>query len=159
MDSEQIAGLTAEMKGQLWFIDKVDKRLKSRVEDGLDTPGQLDSVAYQIHNLYCSVEDLLKFVASAFENNIGASGGWHRILLLRMSQPVVGIRPALLSEESLLLMDKLRSFRHLVRHAYGMEIELPQLQPNIINAVQLYPLIERDINNFLAQLSESESGE
>ena len=158
MDSEQIAGLTAEMKGQLWFIEKVDKRLKSRVEDGLDTPGQLDSVAYQIHNLYCSVEDLLKFIANTFENNMGASGGWHRILLLRMSQPVAGIRPALLSEEFLLLMDKLRSFRHLVRHTYGMDIELAQLRPNIDNAVQLYPLIERDVNDFLAQLTEAEDG-
>lgn len=144
------------MKGQLWLIDKVDKRLRSRVDDGLNTPGQLDSVAYQIHNLYCAIEDLLQYVASTFENNVGSDGGWHRLLLLRLSQPIKGIRPALLSEDLLILMDKLRSFRYLFRHAYGSDMELIQLKPNLDNALQLYPLVERDIDNFLRELAESQ---
>ncbi len=68
---------------------------------GLDTPGQLDSVAYQLHNYYGAVENLLKMVATAFENQIGMGGEWHRTLLLRMSQPVLGIRPAFLTEPTL----------------------------------------------------------
>ncbi len=71
MDSERLASLTAELKGQLWLMEKVNTRLCYGLDAGLDTPGQLDSIAYQIHNLYCSVEDLLKLVAKAFENNIG----------------------------------------------------------------------------------------
>ncbi|NJN21039.1 MAG: hypothetical protein HC812_07425 [Leptolyngbya sp. RL_3_1] len=45
----------------------------------------MDSVAYQIHNLYCAAEDLLTLIAKAFENRIGSGGEWHRTLLLRMS--------------------------------------------------------------------------
>ncbi|EDX83877.1 hypothetical protein S7335_1574 [Synechococcus sp. PCC 7335] len=155
MDSERLAGLTAELKGQLWLIEKVNVRLQSRLNAGLDTPGQLDSVAYQIHNLYCSIEDLLKLVAKAFENNVGTGENWHKVLLLRLSQPIEGIRPALLSEASWDVLDQLRGFRHLVRHAYGKDIELTQLQVNITAAQKLYQLIEQDIHTFVAELEKT----
>ncbi|MEO0807489.1 MAG: hypothetical protein AAFY33_14400 [Cyanobacteria bacterium J06643_4] len=153
MDREQVAGLTAEMKAQFRLMEQVSDKLDSRISDGLDTPAQLESIAYQIHNLYCSVEDLLKLVASTFENHIGSKGNWHEILLLRMSQPIEGIRPAFLSEETFGLMRKLKNFRHMFRHAYGADIELDQLRGNIVAAQKLYDLIDRDMNTFLSQLT------
>ena len=156
MDSEQILSLTSEVKGQLWLIEKVSDRLQSRISDGLDTPAQLDSVAYQIHNLYCSIEDLLKLIAKAFENNIGRGRDWHRVLLLRMSQPIEGIRPAFLSADSWEMLDQLRGFRHVVRHAYGKDIELTQLQVNVVVAQKLYDLIAQDIDVFLSQIAPLE---
>lgn len=152
MDSERVSSLATELRGQLWLIEKVSDRLQSRIGDGLDTPGQLDSVAYQIHNLYCSVEDLLNIVAKTFENNVGKGREWHRILLLRMSQPVEGIRPAFLSTESWEVLDQLRGFRHVVRHAYGKDIELTQLQVNITAGQKLYELIDKDIHAFIEAL-------
>lgn len=155
MDSERIASLASELRSQLWLIQKVSNRLLSRINDGLDTPGQLDSIAYQIHNLYCSVEDLLKLVAKTFENNVGKGGDWHRILLLRMNQPVKGIRPAFLSEASWEILDQLRGFRHVVRHAYGKEIEITQLRVNIGAAQKLYQSISKDVESFINELDES----
>ena len=81
---------------------------------GLEHPSQLDGAAFQTHNLYYAVEDLLKLVDKNFENYIGSGSDWHCVLLLRMSQPVRGIRPAFLREDSLAAMNKLRSFRHFV---------------------------------------------
>ncbi|MEO0735846.1 MAG: hypothetical protein AAFZ35_03445 [Cyanobacteria bacterium J06649_12] len=154
MERERLAGLTAEIKGQWRLIEKVSERLQTRVEEGLDTPAQLDSVAYQIHNLYCSIEDLLKLIANTFENRIGTTGEWHRILLLRLSQPVDGIRPAFLSDESFDLLNQLRSFRHMFRHAYGTDIQSRQLEPNIDIALQAFKLISQDIRHFLEHLTE-----
>lgn len=154
MERERLAGLTAEINGQWRLIERVSNRLEARVDEGLGTPGQLDSVAYQIHNLYCSIEDLLKLIASAFENQVGTTGEWHRILLLRLSQPVEGMRPAFLSEELFDLLNQLRSFRHMFRHAYGTDIRLRQLEPNIDIALQASKLISQDISQFLEQLTE-----
>ena len=153
MERERLAGLTAEIKGQWRLIERVSNRLQTRVDEGLNTPGQLDSVAYQIHNLYCSIEDLLKLIANAFENRIGTNSEWHRVLLLRLSQPVEGTRPAFLSDESFDYLNQLRSFRHMFRHAYGTEIELSQLQPNINKAIQVSNSISKDIQRFLKQLN------
>jgi hypothetical protein len=53
-------------------------------------------------------------------------------------------------------MNKLRSFRHLIRHAYGTEIELTQLQVNLNSAQKLYELIQQDIEAFIEKLTEAE---
>lgn len=157
MEREQVAGLTAELTAQLRLIERVYQRLDNRVSLGLDTPAQLDSVAYQIHNLYCAVEDLLKLLAHAFENRIGAGSEWHRTLLLRLSQPVQGVRPAFLSEETFDVLNRLRGFRHFVRHGYGAEIEINQLRTNFDLAVRLKALITQDLHLFLEQISSGET--
>jgi uncharacterized protein YutE (UPF0331/DUF86 family) len=157
MEQERIAGLTAELTAQMRLIERIYQRLDNRLSLGLETPAQLDSVAYQIHNLYCAVEDLLKLVASAFENSIGSSSEWHRTILLRLSQPVQGIRPALLSEETFDVLNRLRGFRHFVRHAYGAEVEITQLRTNLDLSFQLKPLLTKDIQLFLAQMSPTET--
>lgn len=51
MDREQVAGLTAEMRAQFRLMGQVSDKLASRISDGLDTPAQLESTAYQIHSL------------------------------------------------------------------------------------------------------------
>lgn len=51
-------------------------------------------------------------VAAHFENQISDTARWHSVLLQRMSQEIPGIRPAVLSQESYLLLNSLRGFRH-----------------------------------------------
>lgn len=153
MEREQAAGLTAELTAQLRLIEWVYERLNDRESLGLDTPAQLDSIAYQIHNFYRAVEDLLKLVAHASENRIGAGSEWHRTLLLRLSQPVPGIRPAFLSEQTFDGLNRLRGFRHFVRHGYRAEIEVNQLRTNFDLVIQLKALISQDLHLLLEQIS------
>lgn len=153
MDRLDRARLQADLYGQLMLIDQVDHRLRQRVAAGLGTPAQLESITYQIHNLYCAVEDLLKIVATTFENHIGNGGQWYRVLLLRLSQLIPDVRPAFLSVTTLQLLNPLRSFRHFIRHAYGSEIELTQLQVNLDLALSVREQISQDIINFLENLA------
>jgi uncharacterized protein YutE (UPF0331/DUF86 family) len=152
MDRDDVAGLSAELRAQLRLFARVYQRLQDRLALGLDNPAQLDSVAYQIHNLYCAAEDLLKLVAKAFENRIGSGGDWHRTLLLRMSEPVPGLRPALLSEELFDAMNRLRGFRHFVLHAYLTEIDPAQLRTNLNLATSLAEALPKAVQRFLSQL-------
>ena len=66
------------------------------------------------------------------------------------------IRPAFLSEPTLDVMNRLRNFRHMFRHAYGTDIELDQLRSNLVAGQKLYDLIAQDIDNFLSQLTSAE---
>lgn len=153
MDRERAASLTAELKAQLRLVERVHERLQNRVSLGLESPAELDSAAYQIHNFYGAIEDLLKLVANAFENRIGTDGEWHRTLILRLSQSVQGVRPALLSEETFDALSRLRAFRHFVRHGYGSEIEITQLRANLELTERLHGLFPQDLQRFLAQIS------
>jgi hypothetical protein len=78
--------------------------------------------ALKVQQLYTAIEDLLKQVAKSFENHVQDLAIFHKELLIRLHTTIPSIRPCLLSEESFLLLDKLRAFRHFIRHAYDCEL-------------------------------------
>lgn len=83
--------------------------------------------ALKTQQFFTALEDLFKQVAKSFENHIEDLGSYHRELLIRMNIDVPNIRPALLTQQSFLFLDKIRAFRHFIRHAYDCELEEKQL--------------------------------
>ena len=77
-----------------------------------ETYSLIESAAYQLHNLFNAIEDLLKIVANAFENSIADLSRKHTELLDRMTLDIKGIRPSLLSAECASYLHELRAFRH-----------------------------------------------
>jgi hypothetical protein len=55
------------------------------------------------------------------------------------------------------VLNRLRGFRHFVRHGYGAEIEINQLRTNLDLAIQLQTLINQDLNRFLEEISIDET--
>ncbi len=150
MDTKSWALLEADLAAQQATVDRVFMLLIQRSE-GLSSENleQLESTAYQLHNLYGAVEGLLKVIATYFENNISDSSRWHSLLLQRMTQPVQGIRPAVLSSQTYEALNTLRAFRHFFRHAYGIPIDFAQLQSNLEKAKLMYPQLTQEILSFL----------
>lgn len=153
MDKNALAVFKADIQAQMALVNRIFSLVEERAT-GLtaDDPIRLESVAYQIHNLYNAIEDLLKLVAAHFENQITDTAHWHTALLRRMNQEVTGIRPALLSEECYIILNSLRGFRHFFRHAYGVPIDYAQLKINLDKARQLNSLLEKDLENFLNRI-------
>jgi len=79
--------------------------------------------ALKTQQLYTAVEDLLKSTAVTFENNIDSPQSYHIELLKRMKLDIPDIRPAVISEPSFKILDKLRGFRHFIRHGYDYELD------------------------------------
>lgn len=153
MDEKAVAVLHADVKGQMTLIDEVAGKLKERAA-GLQAENeiQLESVAYQLHNLYGAVEELLKIIAGHFENQVADASRWHIELLRRMKQEIPGVRPALFSNQTFALLNGLRSFRHFFRHAYTAPIEYAQLVINLEKARQLLPALHQDVARFLERI-------
>lgn len=153
MDKNTLIVLRADITAQMSVVKTISSLIEVRAE-GLhkDDPVRLESVAYQIHNFYNAIEDLLKIIAAHFENQISDTARWHSVLLQRMSQEIPGIRPVLLSRESYLLLNSLRGFRHFFRHAYGVPIDYEQLQINFNKSLQLYSYLDRDLKQFFEAL-------
>ena len=154
MEERDLAILKADLAAQLQSVERVFVMLEQRAT-GLtpDNSEKLESVAYQLHNFYSAIEDLLKIVATYFENNVSDTARWHSLLLQRMTQPVQGVRPAVIAVESYALLNALRAFRHFFRHAYGITIDFAQLQSNLEKARQLKPMFDRDLRIFLQALN------
>ena len=150
MEKGRLSLLRASIKAQGTEIERIFERIEERRRGKGEA--NLESLAYQLHNLYCAFEDLMKIVADFFENHIDDSAHYHSALLWRMKMPIEGVRPALLSETSYKLLDSLRAFRHVFRHAYSYEIDPNKLALVVEDALKLRGLYQRDIDRFLEQL-------
>jgi len=104
--------------------------------------------ALKTQQLFTALEDLMKQIAKAFENHIEDLGSFHREILLRMNTEVPTIRPAVLSNESFVLLDKLRAFRHFIRHGYGCELDEKQLRALQEQMRLRFSLLETDLSTF-----------
>ena len=156
MEKAKLAILEAELSRQKQEIDKIyakidERRLRINNETGIE------SLAYQLHNLYCAYEDLFKIVAAAFENNIEEGITWHKELLRRMTISIKGIRPNLISEKSMNLLSELRSFRHFFRHAYGYELDPGKVKLVLEKAAGLKEAFTKDVNKFLSNLKSGKT--
>lgn len=69
MEKEKLAILEAELTKQRQEIEKIYSKIKQRSAK-LDNEAEIESLAYQLHNLYCAYEDLFGIISDAFENNI-----------------------------------------------------------------------------------------
>ena len=155
MDPDRFVAFAAQVRAQLLEIAAIYGRIDER--ERVSGPAGHESLALQLHNLYSAAEGLFKIVADTCENHVAAGSGYHTALLKRMRVAVPGVRPAAVSGEALSLLDTLRRFRHVVRHAYSAEIDARQLRIVVEDARALRPLLWRDAEAFLAELDPGDS--
>ena len=150
MEEERLSLLRASIEAQSKEIERIFAKVEERRHG--KSAVELESLAYQLHNLYCAFEDLFRIVADFFENRIYDRTRYHWELLRRMKLPIEGVRPALLSEESYRLLDSLRAFRHFFRHAYSYELDPRKVALVVEDALELRKVYQQEIERFLAQL-------
>ncbi|MGQ9631105.1 MAG: ribonuclease toxin HepT-like protein [bacterium] len=149
MEEERLSLLRASINAQGEEIERIFARVEERRRG--EGVAYLESLAYQLHNLYCAFEDMFKIIADFFENRIEDLTKYHRELLWRMKISIEGVRPALLSEESYRLLDSLRAFRHVFRHAYSYELDPQKVALVAEDALKLRALYRGEIDRFLEQ--------
>lgn len=104
--------------------------------------------AMRAQQLFTCIEDLFKHIAKSFENHIHDLKQFHKELLLRMSLEILDIRPAVISQKSFVILDKLRSFRHFARHAYDCELDENELKILQNRLKKEFEFVIGDLNNF-----------
>jgi hypothetical protein len=105
--------------------------------------------ALKTQQLYTAVEDLLKSTAVTFENNIDSPQSYHIELLKRMKLDIPDIRPAVISEPSFKILDKLRGFRHFIRHGYDYELDKDELLLLQNKITESFMSVSNDIDSFV----------
>jgi hypothetical protein len=151
VDENRIAVFLAEFDYQTREIDRIYKIIQIRTPSDAKNPMPdevVESIGYWLHNLYCAYEDLFKIICSFWENNITSDSGYHSSLLKRMVLGIEGIRPALLSEESFRILDQLRGFRHVFRHAYAHGLDEERILILLNRIKSSNPVIEKDLAKF-----------
>ena len=152
MKKEPIAILMGYFTRQMELIEGI---LKEIYDTKPSKRAETTHLAYLLHNLYCSLENLFQEVAKTFENKVEDPAKYHRELLKRMYMDIPGIRPKLLSHESYRILDELRGFRHIFRHAYDYELD-PERIDNLKQKISVnWDHIKKDIHSFMSFLQDT----
>lgn len=110
--------------------------------------------ALKTQQFYTALEDLFKQIAKAFENHIDNSEAFHKELLARMNTDIPKMRPKVISNQAMLFLDKLRAFRHFIRHAYDCELDTHELQIIQDKLKSDFGLVEHDLQQFRQYVEE-----
>lgn len=155
---EQIRLLQAEIRSNLDSIRQVYQEIAALGPQA--TGSQQDIVlGYYIHVLYGLFENLFVQIAEQFGNNIADKAQWHTQLLKRMTLDVKPIRPAVISQKAYICLNELRSFRHLFRNAYLLQLDPDRLNLVLREAMTLESIYEAEMNaflDFLEQLAQTD---
>ena len=151
MDKGAFAVFEAELRARSWDISRIGGRIEERLETFAQRAEGIDSMGYQLHNLYGAFEQLFEEVARFFENQIDEAR-YHADMIRRMQLEIQGIRPALLSAETASDLDELRRFRHLFRHAYAADLDPGKVADLAAKVAHLQRNFARDFERFLTLL-------
>lgn len=151
MDKGAFSILEAELRARSRDIDRIGGRIEERLSAFAHSAEGIDSMGYQLHNLYGAFEQLFEEVARFFENQIDEVR-YHADMIRRMQLEIQGIRPALLSAETAADLDELRRFRHLFRHACAAELDPDKVADLAAQAMRTQRTFARDFERFLARL-------
>lgn len=108
----------------------------------------VESAGYWLHNLYSAHEDLFKLVAGFWENSLKLNGEFHVQLLKRMLLNIKDVRPALLSKASYIILNELRGFRHVFRHAYSYGLEKERVGVLLRKVIGQQDIVLKDLQTF-----------
>jgi len=127
---EKLTVFLAEVSAQVGEIEQIHATVSLKAQ-ALKKDSKNEDLAanlgYKLHNLYSAYETLFKVVASFFENQVDQTATYHIGLLKRMRLEIEGIRPGLISAETFAVLDELRGFRHVFRHAYDYCLDADRL--------------------------------
>jgi hypothetical protein len=154
--SEKYLLLERSIQHDLQIIAQIFKAIAtatdSQTEADEASESELIVLAYRLHNLYNAFENIFQNIATTFENAVDDSARWHAQLLQRMRLDIRPLRPAVIDKAAYETLDELRRFRHLFRHSYDLELDAQRLQLVLTKALQLEPLYQPQMEQFLGFL-------
>ncbi len=110
-----------------------------------------------LHDFYTCCERIFRRIAVEMNGGFEETEQWHKTLLYRMTVPVEGARPPVLSEELAAELDEYLAFRHVFRNIYGFELKgervirlserLPEVAGGLKDEIRAFrKLLERELD-------------
>lgn len=111
-----------------------------------------------LQDFYNSCERVFKRVSSEINGGHYEGESWHKELLYRMTIPVAGVRPALLSEELAAVLDEYLAFRHVFRNIYGFELKGERVVRLSAGLDRVASRFSEEVSSFLRRLHSAGGG-
>jgi len=124
--------LAERIRSEVTDLDKLVSRAERAVvashQHTDDQDLYFDSAALSLHDLYSGLERIFRQIAATVDNDVPSNQEWHRDLLRLMKDEIPGVRPAVLSSDSVSALDEYLWFRHVVRNIYAFSLIPDQIE-------------------------------
>jgi hypothetical protein len=149
------ARIRAEVSDLGEVVDRAERLLaKARATGDED---YLDGVALKLHGFYSGVERVFESIARDLDGSVPTGPGWHRDLLVQMTAPVAGVRPAVIGVGARQCLDEYRGFHHVVRNVYTTHLRPLRVRELADGLRDCYTTLARDAGalcDFLERLGQ-----
>ena len=153
MDELSFITLSSELRADVAVA--LDALVTAKARFAMGTIEGMEACAFHLSRGFNVIEMISKRIATAFENHIDNTQGWHSALVQRMSLAIPGIRPALYTAEMNHPLQRLRGFRHVFNHAYNLELNRDELTLVVGHAGKLSHLLAPAVENFIAGVNQA----
>lgn len=107
-----------------------------------------------LHDMYSAMEKMFRIIARDLDGKLPDGAEWHNELLIQMSIPLAGIRPAVISKELRTLLSEFLAFRHVFRNVYGFNLAPERLDLLLKKVPDLCKQFKDEMVNFLHTMHE-----
>lgn len=121
--------LEKDFKTTLSLAETVNEFKEKVNEKNSEKDANIYAVALSLQHYYTSLETSFKRIAKELDGDLPTGEKWHLDLLEQMALNIKDVRPAFLTDKERKKLDKLRRFRHVVRHGYEYELDWDQIKP------------------------------
>ncbi|HEV7370494.1 hypothetical protein [Arenibaculum sp.] len=109
------------------------------------------AIGLLIHNCYGAMESALERIVQAIDGGLPTGPAYHADLVRRAGTAVEGVRPAVIAAGTAQALQRLRSFRHIFRHAYD-GYDYARAVENVAVAEDAVPAFRRDVSEFARKI-------
>ena len=108
----------------------------------------LDSVALNLHGFYSGLERIFELIASVIDLSLPRGVNWHSLLLDQMAAEVRGVRPAVVSMETVAALEEYRGFRHIVRNVYAFRVDQARVETLVAGLPLTFSRLQAELEAF-----------
>jgi hypothetical protein len=147
---EKFIEIIAEIERELQNLQEFYSELaKIKSEKDIIFKRSMGSI---LHDFYNCCERVFKKIAIEINAGYEDTPKWHKSLLFKMTIPVEGLRPQVISEELAADLDEYLAFRHLFRNIYGFELKGGRIDYLVEKFEVVSERFDKEIRKFLTFL-------
>lgn len=147
-----VARIQAEASAELSNLGRLKVELQE-ITAGRTTADNivLRATASILADFYSGVERTLKIILSELDSGLPKGDDWHRQLLAN-AKLATGVRPPIISEGMHNELVPYLGFRHVVRNAYGFELDFERVSKLAGHISQVISDFQKEIASFLDKI-------
>ena len=123
--------------------------LRKDIADREPTTREKTAAAAFLAQFYGGIENILKRISKFYSIPLPTGDTWHMDLFKRFCVPSHDPLPALFDESLSSALAPFRSFRHVVYHSYGFQLEWERMKEGIENIENVWVRFKTNLFNYL----------